>query len=45
LTSPTTTYTAAQQTSDFGGVQSTVYWRVYQLSSVFGRGYGADGVT
>lgn len=43
LTSPTATYTAAQQTSDFGALQATVYWRVYQLSATVGRGHGASG--
>lgn len=45
LTSETATYTAAQQTSDFGSLQAVVYWRVYQLSAVVGRGHGADGTT
>lgn len=43
LTSPTTTYSAADQTTDFGSPQSTIYFRVYQLSVVVGRGYAADG--
>jgi hypothetical protein len=33
------TYTSAQQTTDFGGNQSTIYWKVAQLSSVVGPGY------
>jgi len=33
------TYTAAMQTTDFGSVQSTVSWRVYQMSATVGRGY------
>ena len=37
-TSPTVTYTAAQQTADFGAPQSSVSCRVYQLSPVHGRG-------
>ena len=37
-TSPTATYTAAQQTADFGAPQSSVSLRVYQLSPVHGRG-------
>ena len=34
----TATYTAADQTTDFGAPQSTVTVRVYQLSAVAGRG-------
>jgi hypothetical protein len=34
-----TIYTAAQQTTDFGSAQASVTARVYQLSSVVGRGY------
>ena len=37
-TSPTATYTAAQQTADFGAPQPSISLRVYQLSTVFGRG-------
>lgn len=40
---PTATYTAAQQTADFGGTQSTIYVRVYQLSAIVGRGYKLEG--
>lgn len=40
---PTVTYTAAQQTTDFGGTQSTIYVRVYQLSAIVGRGYKLEG--
>jgi hypothetical protein len=36
--SPTMTYTAAQQTADFGSVQAAVAVRVYQLSATVGRG-------
>jgi hypothetical protein len=36
--SPTVTYTAAQQTADFGSVQSAIAVRVYQLSATVGRG-------
>jgi hypothetical protein len=32
------TYTAAQQTTDFGSVQSSVDFEVYQISAVVGRG-------
>jgi hypothetical protein len=36
---PAITYTAAQQVTDFGGLQSSVTIKVYQLSAVVGRGY------
>ena len=39
----TVTYTSAQQTTDFGSVQSSVSWRVYQISTVYGRGAPANG--
>jgi len=35
---PSVTYTAAQQTTDFGAPQSSVTVRVHQISAVFGRG-------
>lgn len=38
-TSPTCIYTTADQTTDFGSVQTTIYAKVYQMSSVVGRGY------
>jgi hypothetical protein len=40
---PTVTYTAAQQTTDFGGLQTTVYAKVYQVSADVGRGYPLTG--
>lgn len=43
LTSPTASYTSAQQTTDFGGNQSTIYVRVYQLSATVGRGRKLEG--
>lgn len=43
LTAQSTTYTAADQTTDFGAPQATVYFRVYQLSANVGRGYVASG--
>lgn len=43
VTSPTVFYSAAQQVTDFGSAQSTVYVRVYQLSSVVGRGFPGTG--
>ncbi len=39
VTSPTTTYSAAQQTTDFGSAQSSVSVKIYQLSAAVGRGY------
>ncbi len=38
LTSPTASYTAAEQTTDFGSLQSSVSIRIYQLSAAVGRG-------
>lgn len=37
----TVTYTSAQQVSDFGGNQSTIYYRIFQISS-YGAGRAAD---
>lgn len=45
ITSATTSYTAAQQTTDFGSTQATVYWKVYQVSATVGNGYEARGAT
>ncbi len=36
--SPTVTYTAAQQTADFGSVQAAIAVRLYQLAATVGRG-------
>ena len=41
-TSPDATYTAAQQTADFGAPQSSVSVKIYQISEVIGRGYPAS---
>jgi hypothetical protein len=41
-TSPTASYSAAEQTTDFGSPQSSVNVRVYQISAVVGRGYTAS---
>jgi hypothetical protein len=41
LTSPAATYTAAQQTADFGAPQTLVYVRIVQLSAAVGRGFPA----
>jgi hypothetical protein len=39
LTTNSYQYTSAQQTTDFGGNQTTVYGRVYQNSASVGRGF------
>ncbi|PPC87746.1 MAG: hypothetical protein CTY39_02030, partial [Hyphomicrobium sp.] len=39
-TTPTVGYTAAQQTADFGAVQSSIALEVYQMSALGGRGTG-----
>lgn len=44
VTTPSQTYTAAQQTTDFGAPQSSVGVRVYQRSEAVGRGYKLQGV-
>lgn len=44
ITSPTVTYTAALQTTDFGSPQATVYWRVAQIGSA-GLGYFTRAAT
>ena len=41
-TSPAATYTAAQQTADFGSAQSAIAVKVYQLSATVGRGRAAS---
>ena len=41
LTTASATYTSAQQVTDFGAVQKFLYVKVYQNSSVVGRGYPA----
>jgi len=38
-TSPSCVYTAAQQASDFGAGANFIYGKIYQMSSVVGRGY------
>lgn len=43
IAAQTTTYTAAQQVTDFGGNQSTIYVKVFQLSATVGRGYESRG--
>jgi hypothetical protein len=39
LTSPTYTYVAAAQVTDFGSTQNTVYVKIMQVSTVVGDGY------
>lgn len=39
VTSPSFTYSAANQTTDFGSAQSSITFRIYQLSELVGRGY------
>jgi hypothetical protein len=39
LTTPTASYTAAEQTTDFGSLQANLLVKVYQLSAIVGRGY------
>jgi hypothetical protein len=39
LSSPTASYTAAQQTTDFGSTQSAVTMKLYQVSGEIGRGF------
>jgi hypothetical protein len=43
LGSPAATYTAAQQVSDFGSLRAILYFSVYQVSAVVGRGFVAHG--
>jgi hypothetical protein len=38
VTSPTITYTAAEQSADWGTVPSSFTINVYQISSRYGRG-------
>jgi hypothetical protein len=42
-TAPTTTYTLAQQTNDFGGAAAAFTWRVAQVSAVHGPGHWTQG--
>jgi hypothetical protein len=46
LTSSTAavTYTAAQQTADFGAPQSSYTVRVYQISASYGRGQYREAI-
>lgn len=40
----TATYTSAQQVADFGSAQASITVRIYQLSSVVGRGYPLEAI-
>jgi len=42
LTSPAASYSAANQTTDFGSPQSNITLNVYQMSAVIGRGYAGN---
>jgi len=42
VTSTTASYSAADQTTDFGSAHSSVDVKIYQLSAVVGRGYAAS---
>ncbi len=43
VTSPNATYTAAQQTADFGGPATSFAFRVAQISALYGPGHWANG--
>lgn len=43
LTTPSFTYSAADQTTDFGAPQNPVAVRAFQMSSVVGRGFKLEG--
>jgi hypothetical protein len=43
VSTPAFTYTAAQQTTDYGSTQATIHVAAYQMSSRVGRGFGAFG--
>jgi hypothetical protein len=42
ITSPTASYSAADQTTDFGSAQSSIDVKIYQISAVVGRGYAVE---
>lgn len=42
ISSATTTYTSAQQVTDFGTNQTTIYVKVYQVSATTGNGFAAS---
>ena len=39
VSSQTASYSSADQTTDFGSAQSTLYLKIYQKSAIIGRGY------
>jgi hypothetical protein len=39
---PSVTYTSAQEVADFGGTQTSLSLRVYQMSATIGRGRPAE---
>jgi hypothetical protein len=41
-TVPQVVYSVAEQTQDFGSIQSSIVIKIYQMSSVVGRGYSGD---
>jgi hypothetical protein len=43
VSSPSAVYASADQTTDFGGAQSTIAVRVYQISATIGRGFPGEG--
>ena len=43
-TSETASYTAAEQTTDFGATQSSVSVNLYQISATFGRGVAGSAI-
>lgn len=43
ISTETTSYSAANQTTDYGGTQATIFAVVYQISSRVGRGYAGIG--
>lgn len=43
VSSPSASYTSAQQVTDWGSNQATVYVRFYQLSATVGRGFVLQG--
>jgi len=43
ISSQTTTYSAANQVTDFDSAQSTVYAKVYQVSATAGNGFALQG--
>ena len=44
VTTPSVTYSAALQVTDFGAAQSSVTLKIYQMSELVGRGYAATVV-